>query len=151
MFDNLTSINFSLVSVRQTRRRYAAESHGVCCRVQKKTKLRLNSGRFGVILSLLVCASLEFGYSCRWKQMYIVKNAGQRHSPLQAPPVVLAAPDATPGTQILPSFAVMRKPKSRLRSRILKFALNFSGLSFILPLLHETPTSIVQTTFRQRL
>ena len=36
MFDNLTSINFSLVSVRQTRRRYAAESHGVCCRVQKK-------------------------------------------------------------------------------------------------------------------
>ena len=74
MFDNLTSINFSLVSVRQTRRRYAAESHGECCRVQKKTKLRLNSGRFGVILSLLVCASLEFGYSCRWKQMYIVKT-----------------------------------------------------------------------------
>ena len=36
MFDNLTSINFSLVSVRQTRRRYAAESHGVCCRVQEK-------------------------------------------------------------------------------------------------------------------
>ena len=36
MFDNLTSINFSLVSVRQTRRRYAAESHGVCCGVQKK-------------------------------------------------------------------------------------------------------------------
>ena len=33
MFDNLTSINFSLVSVRQTRRRYA---DGVCCRVQKK-------------------------------------------------------------------------------------------------------------------
>ena len=76
------------------------------------------------------------------------KNAGQRHSPLQAPPVVLAAPDATPGTQILPSFAVMRKPKSRFRSRILKFALNFSGLSFILPLLHETQTSIVETTFR---
>ena len=25
----------------------------------KKTKLRLNSGRFGVILSLLVCALLE--------------------------------------------------------------------------------------------
>ena len=73
MFDNLTSINFSLVSVRQTRRRYAAESHGVCCRVQSKTKLRLSSGRFGVILALLVCASLEFGYSCRWKQMYIVK------------------------------------------------------------------------------
>ena len=80
MFDNLTSINFSLVSVRQTRRRYAAESHGVCCRVQKKTKLRLNSGRFGVILSLLVCAFLEFGYSCRWKQMYIVKTpAGDIH------------------------------------------------------------------------
>ena len=36
MFDNLTSINFFLVSVRQTRRRYAAESYGVCCRVQKK-------------------------------------------------------------------------------------------------------------------
>ena len=33
MFDNLTSIKFSLVSVRQTRRRYA---DGVCCRVQKK-------------------------------------------------------------------------------------------------------------------
>ena len=39
----------------------------------RKTKLRLNSGRFGVILSLLFCASLEFGYSCRWKQMYIIK------------------------------------------------------------------------------
>ena len=36
MFDNLTSINFFLDSVRQTRRRYAAESYGVCCRVQKK-------------------------------------------------------------------------------------------------------------------
>ena len=33
MFDNLTSINFSLVSVRQTRRKYA---DGVCCRVQIK-------------------------------------------------------------------------------------------------------------------
>ena len=40
MFDNLTSINFSLVSVRQTRRRYAAESHGVCCRVQKSCDAR---------------------------------------------------------------------------------------------------------------
>ena len=46
----------------------------------EKTKLRLNSGRFGVILSLLVCAFLEFGYSCRWKQMYIVKTpAGDIH------------------------------------------------------------------------
>ena len=45
-----------------------------------KTKLSLNSGRFGVILSLLVCAFLEFGYSCRWKQMYIVKTpAGDIH------------------------------------------------------------------------
>ena len=75
------------------------------------------------------------------------QNAGQRHSPLQAPPVVLAAPDATPGTQILPSFAVMLTPKSRFRSRILKFALNFSGLSIILPLLCKSQTSIVQTTF----
>ena len=50
MFDNLTSINFSLVSVRQTRRRYAAESHGVCCRVQEKP----NSG--------LIQA--DSGYSC---------------------------------------------------------------------------------------
>ena len=75
------------------------------------------------------------------------QNAGQRHSPLQAPPVVLAAPDATPGTQILLSFAVMLTPKSRFRSRILKFTLNFSGLSIILPLLYETQTSIVQTIF----
>ena len=60
------------------------------------------------------------------------KNAGQRHSPLQAPPVVLAALDATPGTQILPSFAVMLKPKSRFRSRFLEFTLNSSGLSIIL-------------------
>ena len=75
-------------------------------------------------------------------------NAGRRHSPLQAPPVVLAAPDAMPGTQISPSFAVMLTPKSRFRSRILKFTLNFSGLSIILPLLYETQTSIVQTTFR---
>ena len=75
------------------------------------------------------------------------KNAAQRHSPLQAPPVVLAAPDATPGTQIVPSFAVMLTPKSRFRSRILKFTLNFSGLSIILPLLYETQTSIVQTIF----
>ena len=56
----------------------------------------------------------------------------QRHSPLQAPPVVLAALDATPGTQILPSFAVMLKPKSRFRSRFLEFTLNSSGLSTIL-------------------
>ena len=47
MFDNLTSINFSLVSVRQTRRRYA---DGVCCRVQKQP----NSG--------LIQA--DSGYSC---------------------------------------------------------------------------------------
>ena len=60
------------------------------------------------------------------------KNAGRRHSPLQAPPVVLAALDATPGTQILPSFAVMLKPKSRFRSRFLEFTLNSSGLSIIL-------------------
>ena len=85
--------------------------------------------------------------------MYIIKTLAsdsrpfQRHSPLQAPPVVLAAPDATPGTQIVPSFAVMLTPKSRFRSKILKFTLNFSGLSIILPLLYETQTSIVQTIF----
>ena len=62
--------------------------------------------------------------------------------------MVLAALDATPGTQIIPSFAVMLTPKSRFRSRFLEFTLNFSGLSIILPLLHETQTSIVQTTFR---
>ena len=60
------------------------------------------------------------------------QNAGQRHSPLQVSPVVLAALEATPGTQIIPSFAVMLTPKSRFRSRILKFTLNFSGLSIIL-------------------
>ena len=75
------------------------------------------------------------------------QNAAQRHSPLQATPVVLAALEATPGTQIIPSFAVMLTPKSRFRSRILKFTLNFSGLSIILPLLYETQTSIVQTIF----
>ena len=86
--------------------------------------------------------------------MYIIKTLAsdsrpfQRHSPLQVSPVVLAAPDATPGTRILPSFAVMLTPKSRFRSRILKFTLNFSGLSIILPLLYETQTSIVQTIFR---
>ena len=86
--------------------------------------------------------------------MYIIKTLAsdsrpfQRHSPLQVPPVVLAAPDATPGTQIIPSFAVMLTPKSRFRSRILKFTLNFSGLSIILPLLCKTQTSIVQTIFR---
>ena len=67
------------------------------------------------------------------------KNVGQRHSPLQAPPVVLAALDATPGTQILPSFAVMLKPKSRFRSRFLEFTLNSSGLSIILALLQQNP------------
>ena len=67
------------------------------------------------------------------------KNAGRRHSPLQAPPVVLAALDATPGTQILPSFAVMLKPKSRFRSRFLEFTLNSSGLSIILALLQQNP------------
>ena len=75
------------------------------------------------------------------------QNAGQRHSPLQVTPVVLAALEATPGTQIIPSFAVMLTPKSRFRSRILKFDLNFTGLSIILPLLYETQTSIVQTIF----
>ena len=63
MFDNVTSITFSLVSVRQTMRTNATAAHGMCCGVQKstkiKTKLRLNSDRSGVLLSLLVCASLE--------------------------------------------------------------------------------------------
>ena len=45
----------------------------------------LNSGRFGVILSLLVCASLEFGYSCRWKQMYIVKTLRSDIHPYRHP------------------------------------------------------------------
>ena len=49
---------------------------------------------------------------------------------------------------MLPSFAVMLKPKSRFRSRFLEFTLKSSGFSIILPLLHETQTSIVQTTFR---
>ena len=86
MFDNLTSINqffFGLRSV--ANRKSKTESHGVCCRVQKKTKLRLNSGRFGVILSLLVCASLEFGYSCRWKQMYIIKTLASDIHPYRHP------------------------------------------------------------------
>ena len=77
--------------------------------------------------------------------MYIIKtlasdihpHSTQRHSSLQATPVVLAALDATPGTQILPSFAVMLKPKSRFRSRFLEFNLNSSGLSIILPLLRN--------------
>ena len=59
MFDNLTSINFSLVSVRQARCRNATGAHGVCCRVKKKTKLRLNSSRFRVTVSLWVCAVSE--------------------------------------------------------------------------------------------
>ena len=58
MFDNLTPINISLVSVREKRRRSATRAQGVCCRVQKK-KLRLNSRRSGETLALLVCASLE--------------------------------------------------------------------------------------------
>ena len=51
----------------------------------RKNKLRLNSGRFGVILSLLVCASLEFGYSCRWKQMYIIKTLASDIHPYRYP------------------------------------------------------------------
>ena len=81
MFDNLTSISqiflwspFGNVSKVENRKPRSV----LPC--SEKTKLRLNSGRFGVILSLLVCASLEFGYSCRWKQMYIVKTpAGDIH------------------------------------------------------------------------
>ena len=86
MFDNLTSINqffFGLRSVAY--RKSKTKSHGVCCRVQVKPKLRLNSGRFGVILSLLVCASLEFGYSCRWKQMYIIKTLASDIHPYRHP------------------------------------------------------------------
>ena len=75
------------------------------------------------------------------------KNAAQQLSPLRAPPVVLAAPDATPKTQILPSYVLMLKPKSKFRSRMLNITLNSSGSSFFLPLLHETLTSIIQTTF----
>ena len=117
----------------------------------EKTKLRLNSGRSGVILSLRWSVYLfKFGYSCRWKQWYI-QRAALRVSLLQVPPIVLAAPFATPGTQILPSSVLMLKPKSRFRHRILEFTLNPSGSSSILPLLHEAPTSMVQTTFRQRL
>ena len=86
MFDNLTSIHHFFFGLRSVAyRKSKAESHGVCCRVQKKTKLRLNSGRFGVILSLLVCASLEFGYSCRWKQMYIVKTLRSDIHPYRHP------------------------------------------------------------------
>ena len=71
MFDNLTSINPFFFGLRLVAYRMPCS---------EKTKLRLNSGRFGVILSLLVCASLEFGYSCRWKQMYIIKTpAGDIH------------------------------------------------------------------------
>ena len=36
MFDNLTSIIFSLVSVRLRFVSFRAGAHGVCCRVQKK-------------------------------------------------------------------------------------------------------------------
>ena len=82
MFDNLTSINFSLVSVRQTRRRYA---DGVCCRVQKKPNSGLIQADSGEILSLLVCASLEFGYSCRWKQLYIIKTLRSDIHPYRQP------------------------------------------------------------------
>ena len=68
------------------------------------------------------------------------QNAGQRHSPLQAPPVVLAALDATPETQIIPSFALASaSPKSGVRSRFLEFTLNSSGLSIILALLQQNP------------
>ena len=66
--------------------------------------------------------------------MYIIKTLASDIHPYRATPVVLAALEATPGTQIIPSFAVMLTPKSRFRSRILKFTLNFSGLSIILPL-----------------
>ena len=133
-------------------------------------KLRFNSGTFAVILSLLVCAPFLHCVPPRYHRgtggglgtfgnlatradgsNCTYKNAAQQLSPLQVPPVVLAGPVATPETQILPSSVLMLKPKSRFRHMILKFTLNFSGLSFILPLLHETPTSIVQTTFRQRL
>ena len=117
----------------------------------ERKKLRLNSGRFVVILSLLVCALLEIWLLVQMDCNCTYQNAAQRLSPLQVPPVVLAAPVATPGTQILPSSVLMMKPKSRFRHRILKFTLKCSCLSFILPLLHKTPTSIVQTTFRQRL
>ena len=82
MFDNLTSINLSLVSVRQSIESRRPRSVLPC---SEKTKLRLNSGRFGVILSLLVCASLEFGYSCRWKQMYILKTLASDIHPYRHP------------------------------------------------------------------
>ena len=82
MFDNLTSINFFLVSVRQRIESREPRSVLPC---SEKTKLRLNSGRFGVILSLLVCASLEFGYSCRWKQMYILKTLASDIHPYRHP------------------------------------------------------------------
>ena len=116
----------------------------------EKSKLRLNSGRFGVILSVLLCTFGNLGTHAAGSNC-TYKKAAQRLSPLQGPPVVLAALVAMPGTQILPSSLLMLKPKSRFRNRILEFILYSSGLSFILPLLHETPMSTVQTTFRQRL
>ena len=82
---------------------------------------------------------------------YTYENAVQQLSPLHVPPVTLATPVALPGPQILPSSLLMLRQKFRLRDRILKFRLKSLGSSFILPLLHETPKSIVQTTFRQRL
>ena len=111
----------------------------MCCHVQKKPNSGLIQEIRGNLVSVGLCI-LGIWLLVQMEANVHSKNSGQRHSPLQAPA-------ATPGTQILPSFAVMLKSKSRFRSRILKFALNFSGLFFILPLLHETQTSIVQTTF----
>ena len=147
MFDNLTSINFSLVSVRQrieSRKPKATE----CAAVSRKNQTQASFRQIrGNLVSVGLCIFAIWLLVQMEANVHRV-NAGRRHSPLQAPPVVLAAPVATPGTQILPSFAVMLMSKSRFRSRFLEFTLNSSGLSIILPLLHETQTSIVQTTFR---
>ena len=147
MFDKLTSMNFSLVAVRQTRRRNAAGAHGVCCCVQKKQKVGVTQADRGQSCLCWSGPIQTFGYSCRWKQLYI-QNATPQLSSLQVLPVVLAAPVATAANQISGSCVMILKPKCRFRHRMRKFTLNTSGLSLILPWLYEAQTWIVQITFR---
>ena len=85
MFDNLTSTNFSLVSVAQTRRRNATGAHLCVLPCPGKTKLRLNSGRFGVILSLLVSALLEIWLLLQMQAIVHTKALRSNFDPYRHP------------------------------------------------------------------
>ena len=85
MFENLTSINVYLVSVRQPKRRNATGAQGVCCHVQKEPNAGLIQADSRVILSLLVCALLEIRLPVQMEAIVHTKTLRSNFHPYSYP------------------------------------------------------------------